>query len=207
MNACRPRPRRQLVVMVKAPRLGAVKRRLAAAIGDRAALLFYRRSLRALLARLTRDARWRCLVYVTPDRELRRLRLGPGRYFLKPQGKGDLGRRMARPLTELPPGPVVIIGSDIPGIGRHHIAEAFRRLGTHDLVFGPAPDGGYWLVGARRRPHLPRLFRHVRWSSENALADSMAGLDRRHRIALLGELEDVDDAASYARYRARERRR
>lgn len=191
--------------MVKAPRWGAVKRRLAADIGAEAALLFYRRTLGALLRRVARDPRWRSYLYVTPDRELRRLRLGPGRLELRPQGRGDLGRRMARPLVELPPGPVVIIGSDIPEIEQRHIAAAFARLGSHDAVFGPARDGGYWLVGVRRRPHLRHLFRKVRWSSEHALADSLAGLDRRSRVALLEELEDIDDGASYARYRARRR--
>ena len=62
---------------------------------------------------------------------------------------------MRRPPLGLPPGPVVVIGSDIPGITARHIAEAFRLLGRHAFVFGPARDGGYWLVGARRRPAGP----------------------------------------------------
>ena len=59
-----------------------------------------------------------------------------------------------------------------------HIAAAFRLLGRHDLVFGPAEDGGFWLVGARRRPRLPPLFGQVRWSSPHALADTLADLPR-----------------------------
>jgi uncharacterized protein len=195
-----------LVVMARAPRLGRVKRRLAAAVGDQAALAFYRRALAALLQRMGRDPRWRCWLYVTPDRAARRGRFWPRGLARRPQGPGDLGRRMARPLAELPPGAVVIIGSDIPGITRRHIAQAFRRLGGHDAVFGPASDGGYWLIGLRRRPHVPRLFREVRWSSRHALADTLAGFDRRHRLAFLEELEDIDDRASYARFRARPRR-
>lgn len=195
-----------LVVMAKAPRLGRVKRRLAAAVGDQAALAFYRGALAALLRRMGRDSRWRCWLYVTPDRAARRGRLWPRGLTRRPQGPGDIGRRMARPLAELPPGAVVIIGSDIPGITRRHVALAFRRLGGHDAVFGPASDGGYWLIGLRRRPHMPRLFREVRWSSRHALADTLAGFDRRHRLAFLEELEDVDDGASYARFRARRRR-
>lgn len=196
-----------LVVMAKAPRLGQVKRRLAADIGAVAALGFYRRTLRRLLRRLSRDGRWRCWLYVTPDRSTREGRLWPAGIPRRPQGAGDLGARMRRPLRELPPGPVVIVGSDIPGLDRGHIARAFAALGDHDVVFGPAKDGGYWLVGVRRRPHVPRLFSGVRWSSEHALADTLAGLRGRYRVAWLEALEDVDDGAAYARWRAMTARR
>jgi len=118
------------------------------------------------------------------------------------QGGGDLGRRMARVFQTLPPGPAVIIGSDIPAIRPAHIAAAFRALGQHQAVFGPATDGGYWLVGLRRRPRLPRrLFERVRWSSAHALADTRAGLPKDMSVALLETLEDVDDAGAYARWR------
>ena len=105
---------------------------------------------------------------------------------------------MARVMALLPPGPVVLIGSDIPGIQPKMIARAFKLLGNHDAVFGPAPDGGYWLVGLRRRPHFSDPFDGVRWSTDQALADSRANLAGL-RIALIDELEDVDDGPSFAR--------
>ncbi len=191
--------------MAKAPHLGQVKRRLAADICALAALAFYRSTLRRTCRRLARSPHWRCWLYVTPDEAARAPRLWPQRLALRAQGRGDLGRRMRRPLAELPPGPVVIVGSDIPELTARHVAAAFKALGSHDLVFGPAMDGGYWLVGARRRPHLPRLFHNVRWSSPHALADTLAGLGDRYRVVLLGTLEDVDDGAAYARWRKRER--
>jgi glycosyltransferase A (GT-A) superfamily protein (DUF2064 family) len=87
----------------------------------------------------------------------------------------------------------VLIGSDIPGITAADIAAAFRALGRADAVFGPAEDGGYWLVGfGPRRP--PRPFATVRWSTEHALADTLANC-RRHRVLLLRRLRDVDSAA------------
>jgi glycosyltransferase A (GT-A) superfamily protein (DUF2064 family) len=101
----------------------------------------------------------------------------------------------------------VIVGSDIPALAPRHVAAAFRALGRHDAVFGPSDDGGYWLVGFRRSPCLPAsLFRNVRWSTEHALADTLAGLPRRMRIATLEMLEDIDDSAAYERWRARSRR-
>ncbi len=203
------RPERHLVIMAKAPHLGLAKRRLGADIGAFAALGFYRATLARLLRRLASPERWRLWLYVTPDRWARARGLCRHSLELRPQGRGDLGARMRRPLAELPRGPVVIVGSDIPELASSHVASAFAALGGHDLVFGPASDGGYWLVGARRRPHLPRLFHGVRWSSEHALADTLAGLGARYRVALLATLEDVDDGASYRRWvaRARSRRR
>ena len=102
---------------------------------------------------------------------------------------------MGRIMRTLPPGPACIVGGDIPGIGRPHVARAFAALGGHDAVFGPAPDGGFWLVGLKRSAPPPAtLFRGVRWSGPHALADSMATLPGA-RIALVDTLRDVDTAA------------
>lgn len=91
--------------------------------------------------------------------------------------------------------PVCLIGADIPGITRAHIARAFAALGGHDAVFGPADDGGYWLVGAKHPARLPHgLFGNVRWSTEHALADTLRTLPG-WRIALTDTLRDVDTGA------------
>jgi glycosyltransferase A (GT-A) superfamily protein (DUF2064 family) len=91
---------------------------------------------------------------------------------------------------------MVIIGTDIPGITPAHIAQAFRLLGRHDAVFGPADDGGYWLVGLKRRPRLPHPFTSVRWSSPHALADTLANLEGT-TVAFVATLSDVDDARAF----------
>ncbi|MDJ0893665.1 MAG: TIGR04282 family arsenosugar biosynthesis glycosyltransferase [Alphaproteobacteria bacterium] len=194
---------RQLVVFVKLPRLGAVKRRLAAGIGDVAAYRFYRETTASLLRRVGRDPRWRTWLAVTPDRSLSEDCAWPADLPRLPQGQGDLGRRMGRILRHLPPGPAVIIGSDIPAIGAAQVAAAFATLGRCDAVFGPSPDGGYWLVGFRRCPIGFDPFAGVRWSSPAALADTRANLDKRFSVTLLDELEDVDDVDSYLRWRRR----
>ncbi len=194
-----------LVVFARAPRLGAVKRRLAADIGDVAAWQFYRRTLARVLRRIAPDPRWRSWLSVTPDRFARASGIwrfsGSRLPRLIPQGAGDLGQRMARPLADLPPGPVVIVGCDIPDLDRTHIARAFAVLGRHDAVFGPAEDGGYWLVGARRRPRVPDLFARVRWSSPHALADTRANLAPGQSAVLIDLLRDIDDGAAYEAWR------
>jgi rSAM/selenodomain-associated transferase 1 len=182
--------RRHLILFVRAPLLGRGKRRLARDIGALAALRFERSMLARLVRRLGRDRRWTLRVAITPDRA----RL-PGIATMG-QGAGDLGVRMRRALAGCWHGPAVLVGADVPALDAAHVAEAFRLLGKHDLVFGPAEDGGFWLVGAR---HRPPDFGRVRWSSRHALADALANLPQRLSVGFAARLEDVDDADSYRR--------
>jgi len=195
--------RRQLVLFVRAPALGRGKRRLAKEIGDLAAARFERLMIDLLLRRLADDRRWDLRIAVTPDRAARHARRWRRELRVSGQGGGDLGGRMRRALARGPPGPVVLVGSDIPALGARHIDAAFRLLGAHDLVFGPAADGGFWLVGSRRRRRLPFLFERVRWSGPHALADTLAGLPRRIAVGFVETLEDVDDGDAYRRLRPR----
>ncbi|MGH7096945.1 MAG: TIGR04282 family arsenosugar biosynthesis glycosyltransferase [Stellaceae bacterium] len=194
---------RNLILFARVPRLGGGKSRLARDIGALAALRFERMMIARLLRRLGGDPRWRLAVAVTPEREVRRVRHWRRGVVAVGQGPGDLGARMSRALKEAPLGPVVLVGADIPALEVRHIAAAFRLLGRHDLVFGPARDGGFWLVGARRLPRLPPLFVRVRWSSPHALNDTLSGLPRGIRVGFVETLEDVDDGAAYRRWRAR----
>jgi hypothetical protein len=204
-----------VVIFAKAPRVGAVKRRLAAGIGQLAAWRCYGDITRTLIGRLAREPRWCLWLAVTPDAAARGARFWPRTRHRRAiarigQGAGDLGLRMGRMLRDLPPGPAVIVGSDIPDIDAATIRAAFRALQSADAVFGPAGDGGYWLIGLRRRPrpraYLPgALFRTVRWSSEHALADTLAGLPKHMRTAHLQRLDDVDDITQWRAWRARRR--
>lgn len=180
-----------LVIMVKEPRPGRVKTRLGRDLGMTAAAWWFRHQSRALIRRV-QDPRWQVVLGVAPDQAGLNSRVWPAHLPRWPQGRGDLGDRMGRMLRAAAPGPVCVIGADIPGIRPAHIAEAFRALGNHDAVFGPAPDGGYWLVGLKRaRPVPPTLFANVRWSTQHALADTIATLPA-HRIARIATLNDVD---------------
>jgi len=104
---------------------------------------------------------------------------------------------MGRIMRRFPPGPVVIIGGDIPGITPQHIERAFRALGSHDVVIGPAQDGGFWLIGMKRLVVPVGLFHGVRWSSGDTLADTLRSLPGL-RIAFVDTLQDVDTAADLA---------
>ncbi|MCP3971445.1 MAG: glycosyltransferase [Rhodobacteraceae bacterium] len=184
---------RHLIVMLKEPRVGRVKTRLGREIGMVPATWWFRHQATRLLRRLD-DQRWRLWLGVAPDRALHS-RAWPAHLPRIAQGRGDLGDRMARLLAAPPPGPALIVGGDIPDIRPAHIARAFRALGQNDAVFGPAADGGYWLVGLKRAvPPPPGLFHHVRWSTQHSLADSLATLPGA-RIAFTDTLRDIDTAA------------
>jgi rSAM/selenodomain-associated transferase 1 len=166
-----------------------VKRRLARDIGDRAALRLYVAMLARLLRLLQAGRRFQVVIATAPDRA----RLSFARALPHvPQGPGDLGRRMDRAFRRFRSGRAVIVGSDIPDIALADFTAAFRALGRADAVFGPAEDGGYWLVGmSPRRPARP--FANVRWSTAHALSDTLANFPGR-RTAMLRMLRDVDTA-------------
>lgn len=177
--------------MVKEPRPGRVKTRLGRDIGRINATWWYRHQTRALLRRL-RDPRWRLLLAVAPDRAIHSP-VWASDIARVPQGGGDLGARMARALRKTS-GPTLLIGSDIPGVTRAHIARAFKRLRPAGSVIGPAPDGGYWLVGLDHPNRCDqKLFKGVRWSSPDTLRDSQKTLPSP--ISLTDTLADVDVGA------------
>ena len=178
------------IVFARAARLGTVKRRLAREIGARAALRFHMATTSRLVRLLARDRRFATVVALTPDHAWLRL---PARVGRVSQGRGDLGQRMDRAFRRFPRRRVALVGCDIPQLGPGDLHAAFRALGRAQAVFGPAEDGGYWLVGmAPRRPAHP--FAAVRWSTPHALADTRRNF-ASHRSVLLRTLRDVDTAA------------
>jgi rSAM/selenodomain-associated transferase 1 len=181
-----------VIVFARAPRLGTVKRRLSSDIGDRTALRFHISTLTALLRDLKACRRFDVVLAVTPDRARFRLPVQIPRIG---QGHGDLGRRMSQALGRYRR--VALMGSDIPRARAADVSAAFRRLGTADAVFGPASDGGYWLIAlGPRRP--ANMFGTSRWSTEYALADTLKQF-RDHRVGFIRCLSDVDTGADYRR--------
>jgi rSAM/selenodomain-associated transferase 1 len=114
------------------------------------------------------------------------------------QGEGDLGARMLRALA---PGPAMIVGSDIPDLAPEHLVEAARLLGRHEVVLGPAHDGGYWLIGMREP--LPRLFEEVEWGREGVLARTLANAAKLGiEPVLAATLHDLDRPEDLVRWPA-----
>ncbi|MEO9900127.1 TIGR04282 family arsenosugar biosynthesis glycosyltransferase [Nisaea sp.] len=187
--------RQTLIIFAKTPRQGLVKSRLARDIGAGAATRWYRQNLAAILRRLGLKKRWECHIIAAPHHASAWPWPTPWRF--SHQARGDLGQRMLTALRSVSKGPVVLIGSDIPGIEPRHIAAAFRMLGRNDAVFGPSSDGGYWLVGFSPR-YRGNPFTDVRWSTKWALEDTVAGLQSGTKVGFVSEMQDVDEGSDLA---------
>jgi len=178
--------------MAKEPRPGRVKTRLGRDMGMVRAAWWYRHQTNRLIRRLHAPSRWRTVLAVSPDVAAMTSRVWPYGPARIGQGTGDIGQRMRHVFLALSGGATVLVGSDIPDISQRHITRAFQALGTCDAVFGPARDGGFWLVGMRGRVVFGRnLFCDTRWSSPYALQDTLRGL-KGFRVSLIDRLTDVD---------------
>lgn len=182
-------------IFAKAARAGAVKTRLGADIGlGRAAALFRVMTARTIAQSLGGD--WQTIIAVDPASAIgERNSCWPYQCERIAQGKGNLGERMARIISQAPSGPVIIIGADAPQLRRRHLQEGFCALRGADAVFGPAADGGFWLIGLAGRYAVPSLFANVRWSSEHTLEDTLRTLPASFRVAKLATLHDIDHAS------------
>ena len=173
--------------------MGAAKTRLARDIGPVHAQRLYR-AMTAGVLRQVRDPRWDTVLYAASDPsdvpEWRGLpvRMQPG---------GGLSPRLATVFAG-ERRPVIVIGTDCPVVRARDISGALDALRHAPVVFGPASDGGFWLMGARA-PLRRGLFDGVRWSSAHTLDDMRK---RWGEVALLRELTDVDDAQGLAAWRA-----
>jgi uncharacterized protein len=197
-----PSIERALIVFVKYPEPGRVKTRLAADIGaDEAARIYSRLALRQIgEAVAATDAP--PFVFFDPaerDGEVEQwLAEYDGRIALAAQMEGSLGERMhaafRRIFSRNETRRAVIIGTDCPGLDAARIGEAFVALDAHDLVLGPAADGGYYLLGMRTL--LPWVFEGMPWSTDRVLSATLdAAAAHGTRVGLLGELRDVDTVA------------
>ena len=197
----------KLIVFVKAPRPGAVKTRLAKAIGAPAARSAYRQLVEMLLNHL--QGLGGVEVCFSPDDAGSEIQHWlKERWISSPQGGGDLGPRLHSAFQRAfhaGAKRVAIIGSDCPAVKVEDIREAWGGLQTHDVVLGPATDGGYWLIGLRQLQ--PNLFRGVQWSTENVFAETIQRVQHASlSVHLLRELADVDTDREWRAFLAAQNR-
>ena len=197
--------RPHILIYAKPPRIGLSKTRLAKGFGSgvkarRIAMALQAKTLRAAL-----NGPWNTVLYTAPDKELTTSLGGlwPAHLKRRSQGTGGLGTRLTKGLTEAPAGPVLFIGSDAPDISTGLLRQAIRELSRHDAVFGPAPDGGFWLFGINKSDRTPSPFNGVRWSGPHAMEDVWANLPERAKVAILPQLIDIDEAQDWEIWQGR----
>lgn len=190
-----------VALMTRAPRPGETKSRLAAVLGEQAAADLARAFLLDA-ADTVRGGDWHASLFVEPAEAVDELAALTGIEDVRPQAGSDLGARMFGALEALAAdgyGPLIITGTDIPTMGVQQLRDALDALRESDVVFGPAEDGGYYLVGAWRA--RPALFDDpgIEWSGPDVLAASerlarRAGLSTA-RIAPERDIDRPEDLA------------
>lgn len=120
-----------------------------------------------------------------------------------PQGGGNLGLRLQRQVVRARAAGVqqlVVVGSDLPELLASDLEQAFALLCSHDLVLGPARDGGYWLIALSHSQ--PALFCGIPWGSDRVFAHTRSAAQRLAlKQALLAERADLDRPADLGRWR------
>lgn len=191
------RPKAGLFMVTRFPQPGRTKTRLISALGPEGAAQLQRQMTEHLLQRFQQVCRRQRLaleVHFTGGSHRQMLNWLGAHISLKPQCDGDLGRRLSYAFERgFAAGlrRVLMVGSDCPGIGSRHIAQALTQLEMHDVVLGPAEDGGYYLVGLKAPQ--PRLFETISWGQSCVLQQTLAIATRHHlSTALLNPLPDID---------------
>jgi uncharacterized protein len=130
----------------------------------------------------------------------------PG-WAIKPQAEGDLGQKLESAFREAFAAgakKVAIIGADCPHVREADIREAWRELNKHDVVLGPATDGGYWLIALKSL--RPELFSDIPWSTDQVLAVTLKrAKENGLRTQLLSIYSDVDTAEDWKNFKTREK--
>ncbi|XCF06182.1 TIGR04282 family arsenosugar biosynthesis glycosyltransferase [Tamlana crocina] len=178
-----------VIVFVKNTQLGKVKTRLAKTIGDEAALTVY-----SELVKVTENA----VKHLDADVQIHFSKhiekLGWNGFLKTIQQGEDLGERMYNAFQNgFSEGyeRIVLIGSDLPDISEKHICQAFERLKENNAVFGPAEDGGYYLVGLNQMRRS--IFENKPWSQPQLLAETTTELKQNNiSFTTLETLNDID---------------
>ncbi len=187
-----------VLVFQKNEVLGKVKTRLAASVGEKQALEIYLQLLDKTYLAL-RDISVSTITYFSefiPDNPIH-----SAENKLVQVGQ-DLGERMKNAFAvnfESGMEKVVLIGTDCPSLEGTHLAQAIEALDQSDLVLGPARDGGYYLIGMKRRSDF--LFEGIFWSTELVLSQTLAlAAAQGMQTSLLPVLEDIDTLEDWERY-------
>jgi hypothetical protein len=191
--------RNSTVLFVKHPAGGFVKTRLAEDIGEENARLLYGYFVTDMLVKLKEVNS--CLhIFFTPSEAEEKFRqwLGAGHSYIAQSGD-NLGEKMKnafRYCFSCNFKSVLIIGSDSPDVPVDYINLAFCALASHDVVIGPAEDGGYYLIGFRKETFLPDVFENISWSSKHVFEQTIATIQRHKQgLYLLPLWYDVDTLA------------
>ncbi|MHA2426151.1 MAG: TIGR04282 family arsenosugar biosynthesis glycosyltransferase [Candidatus Thorarchaeota archaeon] len=185
-----------IFIVMKYPEKGEVKSRLAKSIGEDSATNLYRAFIQDTIDTVESLEFPFHLAISPPDAQEQFTRfLGFGYNFF-PQRGANLGERLRNGFhTMFDAGytQVIALASDCPDLPAHLLKEAFSCFQSHDVVLGPAPDGGYYLIGFSKDTFIPEAFDSLSWSTDTVLQETLARIKPfSERIHLLSEWQDID---------------
>ncbi len=179
-----------ILIFTRNPELGKVKTRLAQGIGDKNALEIYKFLLNHTNSVIKEIEVSKRVLY---SEEINQEDIWDNTIYQKKiQFGNDLGARMRNAFAdgfEENYKKIVIIGTDLFDLEVSDIENAFEKLDTHDVVIGPAADGGYYLLGLKSIPN--GIFVHKKWGTNSVLSDTLADLEN-FNICLLKSKNDID---------------
>lgn len=187
---------RALVLLAKKPVYGKVKTRLAKSVGKQKALAVYQKLL-ALHCDICSKVNASKVVFWTPEKEQNSVYF-TSEFTHKIQVGEDLGEKMYNAIQVMIQNgfdEVVLIGTDCPFLTPELIENSFARLQDHDLVIGPAEDGGYYLIGMKKA--IKNVFEGISWSSELVLKQTLEKCLKQnlkvHQLAVLSDIDNEKD--------------
>lgn len=190
-----------LLIFTRNPELGKVKTRLAATIGDSAALEIYKDLIQQTV-NASKDLKYDKEVHYAE--ELKNNDAWDNEIFIKKSQSGlDLGSRMENAFKQGFQNSyeqIIIIGSDLPEISEQILTDAFSALNKHDFVIGPASDGGYYLLGMKSLH--PEIFKNKVWSTDSVFKNTLENI-KTESVKILETRNDIDtykDLAEFEKY-------
>lgn len=188
-----------VIVFQKNPELGKVKTRLAAALGDQQALDIYKYLIDSTYSQLSGISDADIFVYFSECSSKSSLKIP---HQTAVQSGVDLGERMKSAFEEvfaLGYKRVILIGTDCPDIETNIMNQALEELLSKDAVFGPALDGGYYLIGLKEV--YREIFENIPWSTDKVLQMTEIQLQKRNlTYSLLKPLRDIDTPEDWETY-------
>ena len=193
-----------LLIFTRNPEPGKVKKRLAASIGDKAALEIYK-SLLHHTAEITKRLPVDKEVYYSE--KIEKNDSWDDKIYDKTVQKGeDLGERMKNAFQKgFAAGytNIIIIGSDLYDLHQEDLDKAFKALQTSDYVIGPAQDGGYYLLGMKSLNAA--VFERKAWSTKTVFQDTLKDLNEKKTTILeirndIDYVEDLKDHPAFHKY-------
>jgi len=181
-----------LIIFARRPEISIGKTRLKNKVGKILGANFYYNNLSQTIRRISSDRRINLTICVTPDSATKNW---PKYIFPNipriSQGSGNIGIKMWRILADNS-SRKIIIGSDIPNISSKIIRTAWKKLYYSQIIFGPAKDGGFWLIGLSKNHKIKNLFHNINWKEKNTLKQVKNNICSNIKVGYVDTLEDID---------------